>query len=90
MHTKARLKYWWEHQSTIGITYHIIKTRLRVWRNNKYNGPDEFHHSYNIDCEAIMYMNSKQRDKYYKTLCKRRQQAHNKDIQKERYKIAYL
>jgi len=41
---------------------------------------NEFHNSLNIDGEAMFYMNEKQRERYINDLVKRRNIAHERDL----------
>ena len=74
------------------IVYHetkqcFIRIVRRMWLvgiKNRWNKlwirKDEFHSSLDLDGEAMMYMNEKEREKYIKDLVRRRNIAHERGL----------
>lgn len=60
----------------------MLKYRPRMMWNSLYIRKDEFHYSLNMDIDAIMHMNDVERKAYMKNLCKRRDIAHNRDMER--------
>ena len=56
---------------------------IKLFWNRLWIRENEFHKSLNTDIYALMYMNSKQRDKYYTKLAKRRDIAHKQDMERD-------
>jgi len=86
MKTRIRIYYWlvdswyeiksWREKFKRLIWNRGIKLHWsRLWIRK-----DEFHNSLDMDVEAILNMNEKQREAYFKDLGKRRQIAHERDF----------
>ena len=58
----------------------FVRSRLRLWWAHLYIRKNEFHHSLNMDGEALITMNTKQKDKYMKDLIQRRKIAHERGM----------
>ena len=81
---KIKFKIWC-YKEIFFITIKNIKRKiwnkyiLHVW-NNLYIRKDEFHKSLDLDLNAMLVMDKKEREKYYKNIMKRRNIAHEKDL----------
>ena len=62
----------------------IVRRMWLVGIKNRWNKlwirKDEFHSSLDLDGEAMMYMNEKEREKYIKDLVRRRNIAHERGL----------
>ncbi len=56
--------------------------RLRLWWYRLWIRKDEFHKSLDMDIEAMLVMNKKEREAYIKDLIKRRDIAHRRENKK--------
>jgi hypothetical protein len=69
------LETWWPCRK-----WRRARMRVRLWRQRRYRGADEFHSSYEMDCWSMMQMTRDERDWYLKNLVWRRELAHRKDL----------
>ncbi len=65
---------------------HLWNKRLRLWWHKLWIREDEFHESLNMDIEAMLVMNKKEREAYIKDLIKRRDIAHRREVERSRKK----
>ena len=54
--------------------------RRMVKRDRSYTGHDEFHHSLDMNVEAMLTMDEVEQERYLADLCRRRQAQHETDI----------
>jgi len=54
---------------------------LRLWWHRLWIRKDEFHESLVMDSEAMLEMTQEECDKYRADLCRRRQIAHQRDME---------
>ena len=66
----------------------MLKHRPRLWWNKLYIREDEFDKSLNLNGYAMLSMNKEDRKKHLSDLCKRRQIAHDRDIEQKDKKNA--
>jgi len=74
----------WE-DGLLSLYYKICIRCKFVWYN-LWIRKNEFHKSLNIDSETIYYGSEKFKEKYMKNLLKRRQAAHDGDLEKRKNK----
>ncbi len=68
------IRDWWSSKKM------FVRSRLRLIWARIYIRKDEFHKSLDMDFEALMTMKGKQKEKYLKDLCDRREIAHRKEM----------
>ena len=64
----------------ISNTGMFIRSRIRLLWSHSYIRKDEFHSSLDMDIEALITMNEKQKEKYVMDLVKRRNIARQRDL----------
>ena len=62
------------------IHYRRWRGRRMVRKDRSYLGHDEFHHSLDMNVEAMLTMTEVERKEYLADLCRRRQGQHEADI----------
>jgi hypothetical protein len=73
---------YFETQQGFNDAIQSLKSKIRLFWNGLWIRKDEFHSSLDMDGEAMMHMNGKQRDRYMKDLVRRRNIAHERDMKK--------
>lgn len=70
-------------RSILWLTYHMkmLKHRPKLWWDRLYIREDEFHHSLDMDANIMMDMNERDREKYIADLVRRRQIAHDREME---------
>ena len=61
----------------------MLKHRPRLWWDSLYIRADEFDNSLSMNGYAILSMRKEDRTKYIKDLCRRRQIAHERDMEQK-------
>ncbi|MFA5420519.1 MAG: hypothetical protein WC280_00630 [Patescibacteria group bacterium] len=57
----------------------INSSSIVLWWRRLWIRKDEFHHSLNLNCTAMIKMSKEERDKYLADIVRRRNIAHEKD-----------
>jgi len=60
----------------------MLKHRPKLFWNSLFIREDEFHTSLDMDAFVMLDMNKEDKSKYIRDLCKRRDIAHNRDLEK--------
>lgn len=75
------LVIYWETYDKFSNAKMFVRSRIRLFWSRLWIRKDEFHQSLDIDAEAMLTMNAKQKDAYMKDLVRRRNIAHQREFE---------